>query len=128
MSQTSVRPAAPAALWLGAAAADVAVTVWVVLTARSGVTYHLFPLVIAASVGFMSRLSGAPLRPLEAAAATAGGLLAVAAGWLALVILDETPTATFIADQPGGVPGETAIFALLGAALSLWWVTRRREE
>lgn len=127
MSQTTVRAAAPAALWLGAAAAVVAVAVWVVLTARSGVTYHLFPLVIAASVGFMSRLSGAPLRPLEAAASAAGGLLAVIVGWLALVVLDEAPTATFIANQPGGVAGETAIFALLGAALSLWWVTRQRE-
>ncbi len=128
MSQTSVRPAAPAALWFAAVAAVVAAAVWVVLTARSGVTYHLFPLVIAASVGFVSRLSGAPLRPLEAAAAIGGGVLAVAAGWLALVMLDETPTATFIADQPGGVPGETVIFALLGAALSLWWVTKRRER
>ena len=126
MRHTSVRPAAPAALWLGATAAAVAVAVWVVLIARSGVTYHLFPLVIAASVGFMSRLSGAPLRPLEAAVSTAGGLLTVAAGWLVLVLLDETPTATFVEGQPGGVPGETVIFALLGAALSLWWVRRRR--
>ena len=125
MSQSHIERVEPAALWLGAATAAVAVAVWVALTARSGVTYHLFPLVIAASVGFMSRLSGAPLRPLEAATSTAGGLLTVAAGWLVLVILDETPTATFSADQPGGVPGETAAFALLGTALSWWWARRR---
>ncbi len=114
----------PAALPLGAAAALVAVAIWVALTARTGVTYHLFPLAIVAAVGFMSRPGGPPLRRLEAAATAALGLIAVTLGWLTLALLDKTPTATFVADQPGGVPGETAVFALLGAALSLWWVMR----
>ena len=124
MSRHHHEQPAPVALWPGGAAAAVAVAVWVALTARTGVTYHLFPLVIAASVGVMSRLSGPPLRPVEAAASVAGGLLAVALGWLALVGLDELPAATFVHDQRGGVPAETAVFALLGAALSLWWTTR----
>jgi hypothetical protein len=33
--------------------------------------------------------------------------------------------ATFVADQPGGVGGETIVIALLGAAFSVWWVLRK---
>jgi hypothetical protein len=126
MSQVGYQRAQAAAIPIGAAAALVAVAIWVALTARTGVTYHHFPLAIVAAVGFMSRTGGPPFSRLEAAVTAAVGLIAVALGWLTLVLLDQTPTATFVAGQTGGVPGETALFALLGAALSVWWVRRGR--
>ena len=124
------RPAAhtePAALALSVAAALVATAIWVALTARTGVTYHLFPFVIVAGAGFLARPGGAPLRRMEAVASAAVGLAAVALGWVALVALHETPSATFVTDQPGGVPGEVAVIAALGAVFALWWTTRPRS-
>ena len=117
----------PAALVLSAAAALVATAIWVALTARTGVTYHLFPFVIVAGAGFLARPGGAPLRRAEAVVSAAVGLAAVALGWVALVVLDETPSATFVADQPGGVAGEVVVIALLGAVLALWWTARARS-
>jgi hypothetical protein len=121
-TQTAATP-----LWMGvaAAAAAVATTIWVVLTSRTGTTYHLFPFIVSASLGVMSRLGGPPLSRVEAAVTTMGGLGAVAAGWFVLVATDETSHATFVADQPGGVGGETIVIALLGAAFSVWWVLRK---
>ena len=116
----------PAALVLSAAALA-ATAIWVALTARTGVTYHLFPFVIVASAGFLACPGGAPLRRAEAVVSAAVGLAAVALGWVALVVLDETPSATFVADQPGGVPGEVVVIALLGAVFALWWAARRRS-
>ena len=121
-TQTAATP-----LWMGVAAAAVATTIWVVLTARTGTTYHLFPFIVAASLGVMSRLGGPPLSRVEAAVTTMGGLGAVAAGWFVLVATNETSHATFVADQPGGVGGETIVIALLGAAFSAWWVLRRHS-
>lgn len=121
-TQTAATP-----LWMGVAAAAVATTIWVVLTARTGTTYHLFPFIVAASLGVMSRLGGPPLSRVEAAVTTIGGLGAVATGWFVLVATDETSHATFVADQPGGVGGETIVIALLGAAFSVWWVLRRHS-
>ena len=126
MSNSGDRHFAPAALLPGVLVAALAAGVWVALTARTGVTYHLFPFVVAAALPVFARLGGPPLRRVEAAIGAAGGLAAVAAGWLALVLLDAVPTATFVADQPGGVPGEAAVFALIGAAFGLWWTLRRR--
>ena len=117
---------APAALLPGVLAAALATGVWVALTARTGVTYHLFPFVVAAALPVVARLGGPALRRLEAAIGAGGGLAAVAAGWLALVLLDAVPSATFVADQPGGVPGEAAVFAFIGAGFGLWWTLRRR--
>lgn len=114
--------------WIGVIAAVIATTVWVVLTSRTGTTYHLFPFVVAASLGVMARLGGPPLSRVEAAVTTIGGLVAVAAGWFTLVATDEASSATFVADQPGGVGGETAAIALLGAAFSVWWVLRVRRD
>ncbi len=120
-------PADATSFFIGVVATAIVTAVWVVLTARTGTTYHLFPFVVAASLGVMSRLGGAPLNPAEAAVTTAGGLVAVAAGWFVLVAIDETSAITFVADQPGGVAGETAVFALLGVAFSAWWVRRERR-
>ena len=121
-TQTAATP-----LWIGVIAAAVATAVWVALTARTGTTYHLFPFIVAASLGVMSRLGGPPLSRVEAAVTTIGGLGAVAAGWFVLVATNETSHATFVADQPGGVGGETIVIALLGAAFSAWWVLRRHS-
>lgn len=124
--RTQTQTAAPP-LWIGVIAAAVATAVWVALTARTGTTYHLFPFIVAAAPGVISRLDGPPLSRVEAALTTAGGLAAVAAGWFVLVATDETSTATFVAGQPGGVAGESAVIALIGAAFSAWWVLRRQD-
>lgn len=89
---------------------------WVLLTRASGLTYHLFPLVIAAAAPVLPKmLFGRPLpRPIAFRFAS-GGLLAVAAGWLTMVAGGFAPTATFVTGQPGGVLGEVILFALLGA-------------
>jgi hypothetical protein len=115
-------------LWMGVVAAAIATTVWVVLTSRTGTTYHLFPFIVAASLGVMSRLGGPPLSRVEAAITTIGGLGAVTAGWFVLVATDETSHATFVSDQPGGVGGETIVIALLGAAFGVWWVLRVHRD
>ncbi len=128
MTEDSQHTAQGSTPWLGALAAPIAVAVWVALTARIGTTYHLFPFVVAASLGVMSRLSGPPLSRAETIATALGGLAAVAAGWFLLVALDETSTATFVVDQPGGVAGETAVFAILGVAFSVWWTRRTTHD
>lgn len=125
MARERQRPVEAVSLGIGLAGAVVATTVWVTLTANTGTTYHLFPFVVAASLGVMARLGGPPMGRAEAGVAAAGGVIAVAIGWSVLMALDETSAATFIADQPGGVAGETAVFALLGGAFSLWWASRR---
>jgi hypothetical protein len=105
---------------MGVTAAAIATTIWVVLTSRIGTTYHLFSFIVAASLDVMSRLGGPPLSRIEAAVTTIGGLGAVAVGWFVLVATDEISHTTFVADQPGGVGGETIVIALLGAAFSAW--------
>jgi hypothetical protein len=98
---------------------------WVLLTRRTGVTYHLFPLVIAAGAAAVPRLFWDVVLPRRAAiAAAVGGLAAVALGWAALVASDATPDATFVANQPGGVAGEVVAFAVLGALVGAWWGRR----
>jgi hypothetical protein len=121
----SRRPIEAVPLGVGLLAAGIATATRVVLTANMGTTYHLFPFVVAASLGVMARLGGPSMGRAEAGAAAAGGLIAVAVGWSVMVALDETSSATFVADQPGGVAGETAVFAVLGAVFSLWWTLRR---
>ncbi len=54
------------------------------------------------------------------------GWPAVAVGWLVLEAMDQTPSATFVDGQPGGVEGEVVVMALLGAALAAY-LTRRRH-
>lgn len=57
--------------------------------------------------------------------ATLLGLAAVALAWGALELLDEMPSATLLSDQPGGVRGEFALFAVLGALAGSWWGSQR---
>lgn len=125
MARENQRAVETVSLGVGVLAAAAATAVWVALTANTGTTYHLFPFVVAASLGVMGRLGGPAMGRAEAGAAAAGGLIAVAIGWSVLVAFDETSSATFVADQPGGVAGETAVFAVLGGAFSLWWSLRR---
>ncbi len=97
---------------------------WIGLTLRTGVTYHLFPLAIGALPAL------AAYRVFEAKSRTwlpgpislvPAGLAIVALAWGVLELLDETPTATFIHDQPGGVIGEVIVLGLVGAGLGLWF-------
>ena len=112
-------------LALGTAAAALAATIFVALTAATGATYHLFPLVIAAAPALLPRLLFArPLTPGRTRLAAALGLAAVAAAWLALVLLHQMPRTTFFEGQPGGVPGEFVAFGLLGALAAAWWGSR----
>jgi len=128
MTKESQHPAQGSPQWLGALAAPIAVAVWVILTARTGTPCLLFPFVVASSLGIMSRLSGPPLSRAKSIATSLGGLAAVAGGWFLLVARDETSTATLVADQPGGVAGETAVFAVLGVAFSVWWTRRTTHD
>ena len=112
-------------LAFGTAAAAVAATIFVLLTSSTGATYHLFPLAIAAAPPLLPRLLfDRPLSMSRAQIAAVLGLVTVAAAWLALVLLDEMPRTTLIANQPGGVPGEFVAFGLLGAFAGAWWGSR----
>jgi hypothetical protein len=103
----------------------VAGAIFVVLTARTGTAYHLFPLLIAFFPGGLPRLlTERPITAREAMIAIVLGVAAVAGVWLTLVLLDELPSATLLEDQPGGVAGEFVLFGLLGAALGAWWGAR----
>ena len=109
----------------GTAAAAIAATIFVLLTSSTGATYHLFPLAIAAAPALLPRLLFArPLTPGRTRLAAALGLAAVAAAWLALVLLHQMPRTTFFEGQPGGVPGEFVAFGLLGALAAAWWGSR----
>ena len=111
---------------LGVLVAAVLATVWVALTLRTGVTYHLFPLLIVASVVLTPKLLWeTSMTARQAAVAAAAGLAVTAAGWLALVVLDAEPATTFVHGQPGGVPAEVAMLAVAGAGVSSWWASRR---
>lgn len=116
---------------LGAALAGLPVAaLWVVLTAATGKTYHLAPLIAAALPGVLAAAQAAPRgaagrspRRTAALAAVAGGL-AVAAGWAAIVAAEIEPTATLVAEQPGGVTGEVVAGAIAGAAAGAAFVMR----
>ncbi len=111
---------------LGVLVAAALTAVWVALTQRTGVTYHLFPLLIVASVALTPKLLWeTSMTARQAGIAAAVGLAVTAAGWLALVLLDAEPVTTFVDGQPGGVPGEVAVLAVAGAGVSIWWASRR---
>ena len=102
----------------GVAVALVFAVLWIVLTIRTGTTYHLFPLAIAALPAIATdRVFDANYRSWLLAPT---GLLIVALATGVLELLSEMPTATFIHDQPGGVVAEFAILAVVGAGLGLW--------
>jgi hypothetical protein len=91
---------------------------WVGLTAWTGTTYHLAPILAAAMPGVVIRARESLQAPSWTTLASfVLGVAAVAASWLAIVALDIEPTATIVEDQPGGVLGEVAAGALIGAIL-----------
>jgi len=117
---------ASSSLWVGVVAAAAAAAVFVLLTVRTGTTYHLFPLVIAGAPGVIPRLVfDRPLDARQGTLATLLGVAAVAIAWGALELVDEVPSATLLSDQPGGVRGELALFGVLGALAGWWWGSKR---
>ena len=103
------------ALAAGIGFAIAATAVWVALTAATGKTYHLAPIVIAAAPGITAR---AAEREVSWSVVAATGLIAVAVGWAVIVATNIEPTATLAEGQPGGVEGEVVLGALIGAAIS----------
>jgi len=106
---------------IAAAAAPLVIAAgWVGLTAWTGKTYHLAPLLAAAAPGYLARFAGWPSRSRGAVLAlVALGGVAVAGGWSVIVAAGIEPTATLVPGQPGGVPLEVAIIGLLGALLGI---------
>lgn len=102
---------------LGAASAAAATAVWLALTIETGLTYHVFPLVIVGAPVFVLALLKANISPVWLPALLLG-VPAVAAGWVYLESTGNAPTATFVRGQPGGVLGEVVIFAALGVILA----------
>jgi hypothetical protein len=119
-------------LILGAALALLSAAAWVALTAVTGKTYHVAPLVVAAAPGWVLRwwheAEGREL-PSGASALTSVlvaviGAASVAAGSLAILATGTHLSATIIPDQPGGVVGETVFFSALGLFVSARSVAR----
>ena len=112
---------------IGIIGAIVAGALFVVLTASTGTTYHLFPLLIAFVPGGLPRvMSEHSISSRDGMVAAVVGFAAVIAAWLAMVVIDEMPTATLISDQPGGVGGEFVLFGGVGAIVGGWWGSRPR--
>ena len=114
--------------YAGAIAVAVSIdAAWVLLTAATGKTYHLAPLLAATAPGFVMRARPRPRLP-----ALAIGVIGVAVGWLLIVLSGIAPTATIVDGQPGGVAGEVVAFAALGLAIGAgrgptWLVGRLRR-
>lgn len=104
-------------LGIGLAAAAGIVVLWVGLTALTGNTYHLAPLLAALAPGLSVRLLDAARRsyPLAAAAALLGASVSALA-WGLIVAWGIEPTATIVSNQPGGVTGEVLVGILIGSA------------
>jgi hypothetical protein len=125
------RMSSPQPLGMRGAAAAVIVALavdgaWVLLTAATGKTYHLAPLIAAAAPGVLLRGREDRRRPTLAIAA-----LAVAIGWTVIVVTGVEPSATILPGQPGGVTGEVVSFGLVGIAVSagrgpVWLALRLR--
>lgn len=111
---------------LTVAAPGAIAAVWIALTAATGLTFHLFPGVIAGAPAFVwSLLSPRDIRPWRLALLI--GWPVVATSWALLEILDILPTATFVHGQPGGVRGEIVVIAAAGAFLAAK-LTRTRAD
>lgn len=105
-------------LAMGALGAAGIVVLWVGLTALTGKTYHLAPLLASLAPGLSARLLGAARRayPLAAAAALSGAAVA-ALGWGLIVAWGIEPTATIVGDQRGGVTGEVLAGIVIGSVI-----------
>ncbi len=114
---------------LSAVSAVGATIVWAVLTVETGLTFHLFPLLIVVAPAFVLALTATNVTRAWLAAVLFG-VPAVAAGWLYLEASGNTPTATFVRGQPGGVLSEVVLFAALGviAAPRLLRFVQEKDE
>ena len=111
------RVALPLSFVLAAGAAAAASAIWVALSVETGLTYHLFPLLIVLAPVFTMALLGVPVERPRLVALLLGAP-AVALGWILLEVSENAPAATFVGGQPGGVIGEVAAFSLLGVWLA----------
>lgn len=109
--------------WIpGVLVAAVLSVAWVALSLQTGLNHHLFPIVIAAVPNALGGILGnRPLSLRSSALAAALGFSLVWITWLVFVAIDETPTATFVAGQPGGAIGEAAAFSVLGTLGGYLW-------
>ncbi|MGE3961749.1 MAG: hypothetical protein AB7F65_08730 [Dehalococcoidia bacterium] len=121
MSQLSREPRTQPAAFV---APVLVAALWVGLTWRTGLTYHFLPLAIAAAGPLVAGWLAAPVSRSSAYVLAAWSLAVVALGWSVMVAGGFDPGATFVAGQPGGVPGEVLAFSLLGAALSVLYAVR----
>ena len=114
----------------GTVAVTIASAAWVVITTiADGTTYHLFPLLIGAAGPVFARYgAGSRLTTVESLVSVSDGIIGWIAGWLVLVSMDQWPSATVIADQPGGVGGETVMLGLAGAVVGLAYSHYRRSS
>ena len=116
-------------LWLGVGFGLALTGIWLALTLRTGLTYHLFPFAVAVAPTALARfLDDRPLRNSQAAFGAVLGLLLVTLGWLALVLSDKDPSSTFVDGQPGGVIGEIIVIAGLGAIIGFVAAVRRQAN
>lgn len=114
-----------AGVTLATALAALLAGAWVLLTAATGKTYHLAPLLAAAAPAAVVFTQGDGRLP-PAWLVAAIGLAAAAAGWLVILAAGIKPTATFVPGQPGGVWLEVAGGGLFGAAVAGLLVAARR--
>ena len=110
----------PSAYWgslsIALSVAALLVLLWVGMTVRSGLNYHLFPAVIAAApAAVLNLLSGSASGRTRALVMMATGIAFVASGWAVLEALASAPTATFVDNQPGGARAEAVVLAIVGA-------------
>ena len=99
--------------------APVVATLWVWLTARTGLTFHFYPLLIALAPSFVvTRLVRVSVSRPAGMGLVAAGIAAVATGWLTLGVLGARPAATFVEGQWGGVGFEVISFTVVGALLA----------
>ncbi len=100
---------------------------WLLLTRATGLTYHLFPLIIAASVPALpALLFHHRLTPSIAAAMAGLGLAIVGVSWMIMRAGGFAPTAGFVDGQPGGVVAEVVLLGVLGAVWGVRYATRAR--
>jgi len=117
------------AIVAGAAVALLLAVVWVIATEVTGLAFHFHPLLVAGAAPWTARQArGMPLASASVATAVALGLAAVAVGWLGLVAIDATPSATLIDDQPGGFGAEVIATAAAGALVGAWWAMRSEGD
>ena len=111
----------------GTVAVTIATVAWVVITSLAdGTTYHLFPLLIGATgPAFARYAAGNRLTTPELLVSASDGAIGWIVGWLVLVSMDQWPSSTVFADQPGGVGGEAVVLGLAGGVIGVLYAQFR---